>query len=99
LDSPIRADDVVEGFRAALEAPAQIACGHASFAAAIMLDEPTVGVDPQRASEFSPWSKQRRRAAPRFLYSTHYWKKRNASATGFILIDHGNIVAPAPPPE
>ena len=88
-----RIDDVVGDFSGGMKRRLNIACGMMHSPAAIMLDEPTVGVDPQsRGRIFAVVEAAASRGAA-ILYSTHYMEEAERLCNRIVLIDHGRIVA------
>jgi ABC-2 type transport system ATP-binding protein len=88
-----RADDVVEEFSGGMMRRLNIACGMIHFPAAIMLDEPTVGVDPQSRGRIFAVVEAAAQAGGAILYSTHYMEEAERLCNRIVLIDHGKIVA------
>jgi ABC-2 type transport system ATP-binding protein len=88
-----RADDEVEEFSGGMMRRLNIACGMMHSPAAIMLDEPTVGVDPQSRGRIFAVVEKAAQAGGAILYSTHYMEEAERLCNRIVLIDHGNIVA------
>ena len=88
-----RADDEVEEFSGGMMRRLNIACGMIHSPAAIMLDEPTVGVDPQSRGRIFAIVEKAAQAGGAILYSTHYMEEAERLCNRIVLIDHGNIVA------
>ena len=88
-----RADDAVDEFSGGMMRRLNIACGMMHFPAAIMLDEPTVGVDPQSRGRIFAVVEAAAQAGGAILYSTHYMEEAERLCNRIVLIDHGNIVA------
>jgi ABC-2 type transport system ATP-binding protein len=88
-----RADDVVEDFSGGMMRRLNIACGMMHYPAAILLDEPTVGVDPQSRGRIFAVVEAAAQAGGAILYSTHYMEEAERLCNRIILIDHGKIVA------
>ena len=88
-----RADDEVDEFSGGMMRRLNIACGMMHFPAAIMLDEPTVGVDPQSRGRIFAVVEAAAQAGAAILYSTHYMEEAERLCNRIVLIDHGNIVA------
>ena len=88
-----RADDEVEDFSGGMMRRLNIACGMIHSPAAIMLDEPTVGVDPQSRGRIFAVVERAAQAGGAILYSTHYMEEAERLCNRIVLIDHGNIVA------
>src|SRR6202790_2497838 len=88
-----RADDEVEEFSGGMMRRLNIACGMIHSPAAIMLDEPTVGVDPQSRGRIFAVVEAAAQAGGAILYSTHYMEEAERLCNRIVLIDHGKIVA------
>ena len=88
-----RADDVVDEFSGGMMRRLNIACGMMHFPDAIMLDEPTVGVDPQSRGRIFAVVEAAAQAGGAILYSTHYMEEAERLCNRIVLIDHGKIVA------
>ncbi len=88
-----RADDQVEEFSGGMMRRLNIACGMIHSPAAIMLDEPTVGVDPQSRGRIFAVVERAAQAGGAILYSTHYMEEAERLCNRIVLIDHGKIVA------
>ncbi len=88
-----RIGDIVGDFSGGMKRRLNIACGMMHSPAALMLDEPTVGVDPQsRGRIFAVVQGAASRGAA-ILYSTHYMEEAERLCNRIVLIDHGRIVA------
>jgi ABC-2 type transport system ATP-binding protein len=88
-----RANDAVDEFSGGMMRRLNIACGMMHFPAAIMLDEPTVGVDPQSRGRIFAVVEAAAQAGAAILYSTHYMEEAERLCNRSVLFDHGNIVA------
>jgi ABC-2 type transport system ATP-binding protein len=88
-----RADDVVNEFSSGMMRRLNIACAMVHFPAALMLDEPTVGVDPQSRGRIFAIVEGAAQAGGAILYSTHYMEEAERLCNRIVLIDHGKIVA------
>jgi ABC-2 type transport system ATP-binding protein len=88
-----RADDAVEEFSGGMMRRLNIACGMMHFPAAIMLDEPTVGVDPQSRGRIFAVVERAAQAGGAILYSTHYMEEAERLCNRIVLMDNGKIVA------
>ncbi len=88
-----RADDAVNEFSGGMMRRLNIACGMMHSPAAIMLDEPTVGVDPQSRGRIFAVVEAAAQAGGAILYSTHYMEEAERLCDRIVLIDHGKIVA------
>jgi ABC-2 type transport system ATP-binding protein len=71
-----------------------------SFAAAVihepkvvLLDEPTVGVDPQRRARLLDLVRRQAAEGACVLYTTHYMEEGESLCDRLAIIDHGKIIA------
>ena len=59
----------------------------------LLLDEPTVGVDPQSRNAIFDNLEVLKRRGKTLLYTTHYMEEAERLCDRFIIIDHGKVVA------
>ena len=88
-----RSEDMVGDFSGGMKRRLNIACGLLHYPAAIMLDEPTAGVDPQSRGRIFAVIESAARSGGAILYSTHYMEEAERLCNRIVLIDHGKIVA------
>ncbi len=88
-----RSNDMVGDFSGGMKRRLNIACGMLHHPAAIMLDEPTAGVDPQSRGRIFAVVESAARSGGAILYSTHYMEEAERLCNRIVLIDHGRIVA------
>jgi ABC-2 type transport system ATP-binding protein len=88
-----RSRDLVGEFSGGMKRRLNLACGMIHFPAAIMLDEPTVGVDPQSRGRIFAVIEAAAQSGGAILYSTHYMEEAERLCSRIVLIDHGKIVA------
>jgi len=62
----------------------------------VVLDEPTVGIDPQSRNHIFEMIRQMKREGTTIIYSTHYMEEAEALCDELAIIDHGKIVAEGP---
>src|ERR671931_493945 len=65
----------------------------------VLLDEPTVGLDPQVRQELWALIDALRAEGTTILMSTHYIEEAQRLADSVVIISHGNAVAVGPPAE
>lgn len=70
-----------------------IACGIAHKPKIIILDEPTVAVDPQSRNNILDGIKTLRDAGATIIYTTHYMEEVEILCDRIIIIDKGSIIA------
>lgn len=70
-----------------------IACGIAHKPKIIILDEPTVAVDPQSRSNILDGIKKLRDNGATIIYTTHYMEEVEILCDRIIILDKGSIIA------
>ena len=59
----------------------------------LILDEPTVGVDPQSRNAIFDTLEQLKRAGRSLIYTSHYMEEVERLADHIVIIDHGQVLA------
>ena len=59
----------------------------------LLLDEPTVGVDPQSRSFLLDQVRQLVQGGTAILYATHYMEEASAVCNQILVLDHGKVLA------
>jgi len=59
----------------------------------ILLDEPTVGVDPQSRNAIFDNLEELKRRGKTLLYTTHYMEEAERLCDRVLILDHGRILA------
>ncbi len=59
----------------------------------ILLDEPTVGVDPQSRNAIFENLEGLKRSGKALLYTTHYMEEAERLCDRIVIIDHGRVIA------
>ena len=70
-----------------------IACGIAHKPRLIILDEPTVAVDPQSRNKILEGIKQLNEQGSPIIYTSHYMEEVEQICTRVAIMDHGMIIA------
>ena len=70
-----------------------IACGIAHKPRLIILDEPTVAVDPQSRNKILEGIKQLNEQGSTIIYTSHYMEEVEQICTRVAIMDHGRIIA------
>jgi len=65
----------------------------------VILDEPTVGLDPIARQEFWTLIRRLRSDGRTLLFSTHYMEEAEALADEIIMISSGRLIASGPPQD
>src|SRR6202000_585634 len=59
----------------------------------LLLDEPTVGVDPQSRNAIFSNLEELKRRGKTLVYTTHYMEEAERLCDRIIIIDHGKVIA------
>ena len=76
-----------------------IACGIVHRPRIVLLDEPTVGVDPQSRERIYDVLAELRSAGVSLLLTTHHLEEAEARCSRTVIIDHGKVIASGTLPE
>lgn len=88
-----RADDLVEEFSGGMKRRLNFGCGVVHEPRVLLLDEPTVGVDPQSRVRLLDLVRREADAGTCVLYTTHYMEEAQDLCDRIAIIDHGEIIA------
>jgi ABC-2 type transport system ATP-binding protein len=88
-----RADDPMQSFSGGMKRRLNLACGIVHGPSALMLDEPTVGVDLESREQILSMVRRRAKAGAAVIYSTHYMEEAERICDRVLLIDSGKLVA------
>jgi ABC-2 type transport system ATP-binding protein len=94
-----RADEPVKGFSGGMKRRLNIACGVLHHPRIVLLDEPTVGVDPQSRERIYDMLSTLTSAGVSLLLTTHHLEEAEARCTRTVIIDHGRVIAAGTLPE
>lgn len=70
-----------------------IACGIAHKPLLIILDEPTVAVDPQSRNKILEGIQELNRQGSTIIYTSHYMEEVEQICTRIAIMDHGRVIA------
>ena len=70
-----------------------IACGIAHKPRLIILDEPTVAVDPQSRNKILEGIQELNRQGSTIIYTSHYMEEVEQICTRIAIMDHGRVIA------
>jgi ABC-2 type transport system ATP-binding protein len=70
-----------------------IACGIVHRPRIVLLDEPTVGVDPQSRDRIYDTLAELSRTGVSLLLTTHHLEEAEARCARTVIIDHGRVIA------
>src|SRR5574341_461069 len=88
-----RADDYVERYSTGMRQRLALARALLPDPPLLILDEPTVGLDPQAARDLRERVRDLRRQGRTVLLTTHYMEEADQLCDRVAIIDHGRIVA------
>ena len=70
-----------------------IACAIAHKPRLIIMDEPTVGIDPQSRNHILQSVKQLNKQGSTIIYTSHYMEEVEEICTRIAIMDHGKVIA------
>lgn len=88
-----RADEKVERFSGGMQRRLNFGCGIVHRPRVLLLDEPTVGVDPQSRVRLLELVREQARAGVCVLYTTHYMEEAETLCDRLAILDHGKLLA------
>ncbi len=88
-----RAKDKVKTFSGGMKRRLNFGCGLVHRPRVLLLDEPTVGVDPQSRVRLLDLVRAEARAGTCILYTTHYMEEAQELCDRVGIIDHGKLIA------
>jgi len=88
-----RAKEPIKRFSGGMKRRLNFACGMVHQPKVLLLDEPTVGVDPQSRVRLMELVREQVRAGTCVLYTTHYMEEAETLCDRLGIIDHGRIIA------
>jgi len=84
-----RAREPVKGFSGGMKRRLNLACGILHEPRVVLLDEPTVGVDPQSREKIYEMLDALRASGVSLLVTTHYLEEAEARCERIVIVDHG----------
>ena len=88
-----RINDKVENFSGGLKRRLNLAVGLLHEPKLLVLDEPTVGIDPQSRNFIFTSLRQLNRKGMTLIYTTHYMEEAEQLCDDIAIIDSGKIIA------
>jgi ABC-2 type transport system ATP-binding protein len=88
-----RADDPTEAFSGGMKRRLNMAVGILHAPRVVLLDEPTVGVDPQSRERLYAMIGELRAQGVAILYTTHYMEEAERLCDRVAIVDHGRVIA------
>jgi linearmycin/streptolysin S transport system ATP-binding protein len=87
-----RSRESVERFSGGMKRRLNFACGIVHQPRVLLLDEPTVGVDPQSRVRLLELVRAQARDGVCVLYTTHYMEEAESLCDRLAIIDHGKLL-------
>ncbi len=94
-----RADEPTKRFSGGMKRRLNIACSLMHRPSVLLLDEPTVGVDPQSRERIYEMLAALQREGMSIVLTTHHLEEAQDRCQRVLIIDHGRIVAAGTVPE
>ncbi len=88
-----RRGDRVKEFSGGMKRRLNIAAALLHDPELILLDEPTVGVDPQSRNAIFDNLEELKRRGKTLVYTTHYMEEAERLCDRIVIIDHGRVIA------
>jgi len=88
-----RAKEPVKRFSGGMKRRLNFACGIVHRPKVLLLDEPTVGVDPQSRVKLLDLVRDQAAAGTCVLYTTHYMEEAETLCDRLAVMDHGKVIA------
>lgn len=88
-----RKDDKPKTFSGGMKRRLNIACAIAHQPKLIIMDEPTVGIDPQSRHHILESIKELKTKGASIIYSTHYMEEVEAISDRIMIMNEGRIIA------
>ena len=88
-----RAKEPVKNFSGGMKRRLNFACGIVHEPRVLLLDEPTVGVDPQSRVRLLDLVRSQAAAGSCVLYTTHYMEEAESLCDQLAIVDNGQIIA------
>jgi ABC-2 type transport system ATP-binding protein len=88
-----KAKEYPKSFSGGMKRRLNIACAIAHTPKLIIMDEPTVGIDPQSRNHILKSVKKLNEKGSTIIYTTHYMEEVETICTRIGIIDHGKLIA------
>jgi ABC-2 type transport system ATP-binding protein len=88
-----RAADRVSTFSGGMKRRLNLAAALLHAPSILLLDEPTVGVDPQSRNAIFSNLEELKRQGKTLVYTTHYMEEAERLCDRIIIVDHGKVIA------
>jgi ABC-2 type transport system ATP-binding protein len=88
-----RRNDAIKKFSGGMKRRINLAVGLLNDPVFLMLDEPTVGIDPQSRNHIFETIQKRKAHGTTVLYTTHYMEEAEQLCDRIAIVDHGQLIA------
>jgi ABC-2 type transport system ATP-binding protein len=88
-----RARDKAQDYSGGMKRRLNLAASMLHDPAVLLLDEPTVGVDPQSRNAIFDNLLELKRQGKALVYTTHYMEEAERLCDRIVIVDHGRVVA------
>ncbi|RAS87053.1 ABC transporter ATP-binding protein [Priestia endophytica] len=88
-----KAKSFPKNFSGGMKRRLNIACAIAHRPKLLIMDEPTVGIDPQSRKHILESVKKLNEIGSTIIYTSHYMEEVEALCTNIAIVDHGKIIA------
>jgi len=88
-----RAADKVKTFSGGMKRRLNLAAGLLHDPQLVLLDEPTVGIDPQSRNAIFDNLEALRSRGKSIVYTTHYMEEAERLCDRIVIVDHGKVIA------
>jgi ABC-2 type transport system ATP-binding protein len=88
-----RAKSRVETFSGGMKRRINIAAGILHRPRVLLMDEPTVGIDPQSRNHILDTVRELNKEGMTVLYTSHYMEEVEALCDAIAIVDHGKVIA------
>ena len=91
-----RANELTSRFSGGMKRRVNIACGVLHRPSILLLDEPTVGVDPQSRQRIFDMLDELSQQGTCIVLTTHHLDEAETRSDRIVIVDHGKVVADGP---
>lgn len=88
-----RRKDFPKNYSGGMKRRLNIACAIVHQPKIIIMDEPTVGIDPQSRNHILQAVKELNRLGSTIIYTSHYMEEVEELCTNISIMDHGKVIA------
>lgn len=85
-------DDYPDTFSGGMKRRLNIACSIAHNPKLIIMDEPTVGIDPQSRNNILEVARKLRDDGASIIYTSHYMEEVDTICSRLVIIDNGEVI-------